>query len=86
MLKVRFLILLFALFLTPFIHAHDYMGKYLFQFLETFANKMEKELDLECNGKSGGLKGKIERIDITFSARRRATIEEGKGLASLRDG
>ena len=56
--KVRFLILLFALFLTPFIHADDYMGKYLFQFLGTFAQKMEKELDLYCELKSGRFKRK----------------------------
>ena len=82
MLKIKFLIFLLTLFLTPLIHAadDDYMGKYLFQLLGTFAQRMEGELDLKCSGKSGDFKKKIEEIRMSFSVKRRATIEEARAL------
>ncbi len=56
------------------------MGKYLFQFLENFTHQMELDLNLKCGGKSGDLKEKIKQIDVYFSAKRRATIEEARAL------
>ena len=79
MLRVRFLIFLFILFLRH-VDAEENMGKYLFQFLENFTHQIEIDLNLKCCGKSGDLKKKIVEIRIHLSARRRATIEEARGL------
>ncbi|MBA2369878.1 MAG: hypothetical protein H0V82_12805 [Candidatus Protochlamydia sp.] len=80
MLKIKLLIVWLTLFQIHFLTADERIVQYLFQFLENFAHDIEKELNLQCSGKSGRLKNKIEETKISFYTQRRATIEEARAL------
>ncbi|MBA2369877.1 MAG: hypothetical protein H0V82_12800 [Candidatus Protochlamydia sp.] len=80
MLKIKLLIVWLTLFQIHFLTADERIVQYLFQFLDDFAQNIEKELDIQCSGKWGDLKINIEQVNVSFYTQRRATIEEARAL------
>lgn len=84
--KIIFFIL-FAIFTN--IEAHAKSTKkppyedYLIQITQTFTKRMKDELNLDYGGKGFDIYEKVEKFEMHFHAKRRATIEEARTLQLL---
>ncbi|MCE5319104.1 MAG: hypothetical protein LLG04_17300 [Parachlamydia sp.] len=56
------------------------IAEYMHDLQIQFAHRMQKELNLCCSGDMGRVHGKIEEIGFSFTAYRRASVEEARGL------
>lgn len=54
--------------------------EYVDEIVDTFSKEMEKEYEIRCCGSGGSMPYNVEKIEVLFSASRKATIEEARKI------
>ena len=80
-MTIRIVSFVLIMFLGSILNAQipEYI-KYVDEVVKSFALQMQKELNLECIGDGGRMPHDVEKIEIDFDVKRRASIEEARKL------